>query len=118
MKQEEPDLAGEDALSAAPLGGTRAESMQRLQVGVAGLAAILLMIGLASVITDRARETEASTVPEAASTTEPSATPAPKSDPLAEAGVVPDLPAEPAPTATQEAAILPEKGEGLERREE
>ena len=98
----------------APLGGTRAQSMQRLQVGVAGLAAILLMIGLASVITDRARETDASTVPEAASTTEPVPTPTPKSDPLAEAGVVPDLPAEPTPGPSQEAAIMPEKGEGLE----
>lgn len=81
----------------APLGGTRAQAMQRLQVGVAGLATMLLLIGLASIITDRADETDRAAVPEAIATV--AAPPAPKSDPLADAGVVPDMPAGPTPDA-------------------
>lgn len=72
------------------LGGTRAEAIFRLQIGVAGLAAMLMMIGLANIVMDRAKETEATTVPEAASTAAPvKNAPAPGSDPLADAGVIP-----------------------------
>ncbi len=78
-----------------PLGGTRAQAVHRLQVGGFGLAAMVLLVGLANIIMDRAQQTEASAVPEAAATIAPAEPSAPKKDPLADAGVVPDLPAEP-----------------------
>ena len=86
-----------------PAGGRRARNVQRLQVGVAGVVLMIMLVGLASVIQNRAAETDATAVPEAAPTTEPSALPQ-RNDPLVEAGVVPDLPtqptAAPAPAAT------------------
>ncbi len=102
MNQEDQDSA-----SVAPLGGTRAQAMQRLQVGLSGLGAMILLVGLANIIQDRARVADSLSVPEAAPTTEPTAAP-PLSDPLADAGVVPDLPAEPALENTQESAVVPE----------
>ena len=95
---------------AAPLGGTRAQALQRLQIGIVGLGAMVLMIGLANVIMEQANRTDATSVPDAAATiaAEPSAVP--QNDPLAEAGVVPDLPAVPTP-APQDPAILPERGD-------
>lgn len=90
--------------------GPRSQSIQRLQVGLSGLAAMALLIGLAQVIFDRAQQSEADTVPAAASTVAP-AEPAPvQNDPLAEAGVVPDLPSEPVAQPTQQPAIMPEQG--------
>ncbi|MEP3050212.1 MAG: hypothetical protein ABJP48_11600 [Erythrobacter sp.] len=103
----EGNAAGE--LEGAPLGGTRSEAMQRLQVGVSGLGAMVLLVGLASVIQNRVLVSEGTTVPQAAPTTEPTVA-LPQNDPLADAGVVPDLPAEPDPVPTQEAAIVPEQG--------
>ena len=96
-----------------PLGGTRAQTTQRLQVGIAGLAGTLLLIGLIDLIETRADETERTAVPEAVATNQPSATPT-RSDPLIDAGVVPDLPANPTPAtpAGGEAPILPEQGGG------
>ncbi len=96
-----------------PLGGTRDEAMQRLQVGLSGLAAMVLLVGLASVIQGRAQSIDDSAVPEAAPTTEPVETPQ-QTDPLADAGVVPDIPAEPEPTPTQEPALIPEQGAGTD----
>lgn len=98
---------GEGEVITAPLGGTRAQAMQRLQVGLSGLGAMILLVGLANIIQDRARVADSQSVPEAAPTTEPSPS-SPLTDPLADAGVVPDLPAEPEPANTQEAAIVPE----------
>ena len=83
----------------APLGGTRAEAMQRLQVGLFGLGSMVLLIGLASAIGTQADLTQENSVPEAAPTTEPTEA-APQRDPLADAGIVPDIPADPTPTAT------------------
>lgn len=76
-----------------PLGGTRGEAMQRLQIGLFGLGAVLLMVALASVVMQRANEADALAVPEAVTSVGngneigPAAT-----DPLVDAGVVPDLP--------------------------
>ena len=78
----------------APLGGTRAEAIQRLQVGLFGLFSMVLVVGVANIIYNRAQVTEAAAVPEAAPTTEPTEAP-PQRDPLADAGVVPDIPTEP-----------------------
>jgi hypothetical protein len=88
--------------------GTRAERMQRLQVGGFGLAAMVLMVALADIVISRARETDAASVAETA----PAAaadTAAPR-DPLADAGVLPDLPASAAatgPAAPQEGRDAP-----------
>ena len=49
-----------------PLGGTRAESMQRLQVGASLLLGIILIVGLANVIEERAKQSDQAVVPEAA----------------------------------------------------
>lgn len=81
----------------APLGGTRAEAMQRLQIGLFGIGAMVLLVGLANVIGTQANMTEQSAVPEAAPTTEPTAA-APQSNPMADAGIVPDIPASPSPS--------------------
>jgi hypothetical protein len=84
------------ASRAAPLGGTRSQAMQRLQVGVFGLAAMILLVGLASIINTSRAKDEA-----AASASDPGvADPvAAVADPLADAGVVPDMPAAASPTA-------------------
>lgn len=76
---------------------TRQEAIQRLQIGVFGIAAMVLLVGLASIIGSQAEITEESAVPDAAPTTEPSATPS-QANPLADAGVVPDIAAEPSPS--------------------
>lgn len=99
----EPD----EATEVAPLGGTRAQATQRLQVGLSGIAAMVLLVGLANIIQDRARVTEEASVPDAAPTTAPQDAPSQR-DPLADAGVVPDLPVE--PTATPETDTLLETG--------
>lgn len=88
----------------APLGGTRAHAVQRLQIGVFGLMAMLLLVGLANIIMDRAQVSQAAAVPEAASTVAPGNIAAPKKDPLADAGVVPDLPADPIAAGTSVSA--------------
>lgn len=88
----------------APLGGTRAEALRRLQMGAIGVVAVLLLVGLASIVKDRAAETETASVREAAATSSPGAS-AVAADPLAEAGVVPEIAASPSPdpTAAREA---------------
>lgn len=85
----------------APLGGTRGEAVQRLQIGLTGLCVIILVIGIASVIGGQADIAEDAAVPDAAPTTEPTAAPAQR-DPLADAGVVPDIPPEPEPEPLQD----------------
>ena len=88
------DPQEEDDGPSVPLGGTRAEAIHRLQVGLLGLGAIVLMVGLANVVMERAKESEASTVPQSSATFAAQGTAAPNKDPLADAGVVPDLPAQ------------------------
>ena len=83
-------------LPPAPLGGTRSQAVQRLQVGLGGVFGIVLLVGLAGLIQDRADQTERDSVPEAAPTNAPDPQPT-GADPLVEAGVVPDLPATPTP---------------------
>src|SRR3990167_8700868 len=79
----------------APASGSRGEAVQRLQIELSGLAAMILLVGLANIIQDRARQVDEKTVPEAAVTGDQSL-PSSQRDPLADAGIVPDLPAEPA----------------------
>ena len=89
----------------------RAQAVQRLQAGLFGLAAIVLVVGLASIINDRARNAESGGIP----LTAPSASSSSASgaDPLAEVGVVPStapepaLAASPSPAAQQPAGAKP-----------
>lgn len=94
-------------VSPPPLGGTRSEAVHRLQIGLSGIAAVVLVVALADTILSRADQTEASAVPEAAATVAPAEPEAPRNDPLAEAGVVPDVPATPTPTASAPASPTP-----------
>lgn len=79
----------------------RAQAMHRLQIGVLGLAAMLLIVGLANIIMDRARlgDSKAAAPQEATATATTSA----GTDPLADIGVVPA----PDPTAAASADIDP-----------
>jgi hypothetical protein len=85
----------EDELPRAPLAGTKSQSVQRLQVGLFGLGAMVLLVGLANIIMTNAQKNQAQVVAEAAPSAAAQSAEAPASDPLADAGVVPDLPAEP-----------------------
>ncbi len=73
----------------------RAQAVQRLQAGLFGLAAIVLLVGLANIINDRARSSEA-VVPAAPAKADD------RADPLADIGVVPAAApsAAPQPSAT------------------
>ena len=96
------------AEQAAPLSGTRAQKVQRLQVGLFGLISMVLVVALADIVVSRADEIEASVVSAASPLAEPAETAAPR-DPLADAGVVPELPVETgAPLADQ--PIIQETG--------
>jgi hypothetical protein len=78
----------------APLAGSRGQSIQRLQVGLFGLAAMILLVALANIIRNNADQNEATVVPEAAQTVAEQPQAKAASDPLADAGVAPDAPAE------------------------
>ena len=87
----------------------RAQAVHRLQVGLFGLAGMLLLVGLANIIMDRAMisddATDASSAAAAsAASVSPEGAQTPANDPLADIGVVPDMPAaqSPAPTSAAE----------------
>lgn len=86
-----------EAEPAPPASESRQEALQRLQIGVFGIASMVLLVGLASIIGSQADVTEEAAVPDAAPTTEPSDAPS-QANPLADAGVVPDIAAEPSPS--------------------
>jgi len=88
--QQDPAREVKSAL--APLAGSRAQSLQRLQIGLFGLAAMVLLVGLANIILTNAKENQARVVPEAAATVAADGNTDAGSDPLAAAGVVPDEP--------------------------
>jgi hypothetical protein len=83
---DKPDDAGSSA--------ARGEVVKRLQVGLGGLGAVLLVAAGASVLMSRAQIAEDRAVPDAAPTTEPTEA-APQSDPLADAGAAPPVPVDP-----------------------
>ena len=101
-----PEIA-EEKLSAAA--SARGEAMQRLQVGLVGIGAMVLLVGLASIIGGQADKNDLLAVPEAAPTTEPGA-PAAQANPLADAGVVPDIVAEPSASPAAKTLDLPSQG--------
>lgn len=81
----------------------RSEAIQRLQVGLSGLAAMLLLVSLANVLIERRNETEQAAVPDTAAGT-PTEAARPNKDPLVDAGVVPQLPSGPVGAAGAGAA--------------
>ena len=86
----------------------RAHAVQRLQSGLFGIAAIILVVGLASIINDRARNADLASKPQASSSASASAST--EADPLAEVGVVPSSAPEPAvaaPTMPAAGAAVP-----------
>jgi hypothetical protein len=64
----------------------RAQAVHRLQIGLFGLAAMLLLVGLANIIMDRARLAEDANAAPAATVSDSAKK---GSDPLADIGVVP-----------------------------
>lgn len=90
----------------APLAGSRSQSMQRLQIGLFGLAAMALLVSLANIVLNNAEKNEARVVPEAAPTVAADDGTAQVSDPLADAGVVPDMPDQPQDQASDAAPAL------------
>ena len=64
----------------------RAQAVHRLQIGIFGLAAMLLLVGLANIIMDRARQAEAGVN---GGTSQSQEAPKANSDPLADIGAVP-----------------------------
>lgn len=71
----------------------RAQAVQRLQAGLFGLAAIVLLVGLANIINDRARLTDRA-APVAAAPAKGDE----RGDPLADIGVVPAASPEASPS--------------------
>ncbi|SNS62037.1 hypothetical protein [Sphingopyxis indica] len=65
------------------------DTMRRLQIGIAGLLAVLLLVGLAGLIGDRARENAAKDAATAIEVKMPGPQPKPASAPLEELGVQP-----------------------------
>lgn len=94
-------VADDDDIPLVSPGKMRADAIKRLQIGLSGLIGVLLLIGLASIIKERANEADLGTVPESMPTVAPQAVTTPNKDPLADAGVQPEIPsASPSPTAT------------------
>lgn len=89
-----PPLAGPQHFVPPSARELRAQGIQRLQVGLFGIAAVLLVVGLANIINDRARMAEdAGKTPalQAVASASPGT-----NDPLADIGVVPSaVPNEP-----------------------
>ena len=97
-------------------GSGRAETIQRLQIGLVGLGAMLLMVALANVVMDRAKESEATTVPEAAANVDSRQVMPAVADPLVDVGVVPDMPSVAAPAEDDDARLPVAEKRGNERR--
>ncbi|MFZ2998077.1 hypothetical protein [Sphingobium sp.] len=76
----------------------RQEGLQRVQVGLTGLAGIVLLVGLANIVIDKARMDDAALPPPVVPTLSANAVAAAK-DPLAELGVQP---------APEQAPIVPD----------
>ncbi|WP_052071756.1 hypothetical protein [Sphingopyxis sp. MWB1] len=65
------------------------DTMRRMQIGIAGVLTVLLLVGMAELISDRARESAAKDAVEASEVKMPGDTPKSASAPLEELGVQP-----------------------------
>jgi len=81
----------------------RSQSVHRLQIGLFGLCAMLLLVSLANIIMDRARLTEVKNDPTEQVIAADAAPKKPATDPLADIGVVPAADPSPSPSPTPEA---------------
>ena len=94
----------------------RAQAVHRMQVGLFGLAGMLLLVGLANIIMDRAlisgdaTAASAAAAASAAKLSTEGAVASPANDPLADIGVVPDMPAAESPAPAASAAARPAGG--------
>ena len=94
----------------------RAQAVHRMQVGLFGLAGMLLLVGLANIIMDRAllgddaTAASSAAAASAAKVSSEGAAASPANDPLADIGVVPDMPAAESPAAGASAAARPAGG--------
>lgn len=70
----------------------RAQAIHRLQIGLFGLAGMLLIVSLANVIMDRAKQVERTSAAAPAAAASPSPSPSTANDPLVDMGVAPELP--------------------------
>jgi len=66
----------------------RVEGLQRVQIGLTGLAGVVLLVGLANIVIEKARVDDAALPPPAVPTMTGNAAVSPR-DPLAELGVQP-----------------------------
>ena len=91
----------------------RAQAVHRMQVGLFGLAGMLLLVGLANIIMDRAllgddaTAASSAAAASAAKVSSEGAAASPANDPLADIGVVPDMPAAESPASGASAAARP-----------
>ena len=92
-------------VSPQPMGPN--DSMRRLQIGIAGVMAVLLLVGLAGLIGDRAREQVASDADATAAPAVAGEADKGSGAPLEELGVQPVTPADPSKTAAAPAAKAP-----------
>lgn len=92
----------------------RAQAVHRLQVGLVGLATMLLLIGLANIIMDRAKLSDkAAEGTQAAVAAASSASPGSSAkDPLADMGVAPQLPVIEAPESAPQPVDSATSGAG------
>ncbi|WP_336973266.1 hypothetical protein [Sphingobium aromaticiconvertens] len=73
----------------------RQEGLQRVQIGLTGVAGVILLVGLANIVIDKARVDDSSTPPPVVATIDANASATAPKEPLAELGVQPAP--EPAP---------------------
>ena len=91
----------------------RAQAVHRLQFGLFGLAGMLLLVGLANIIMDRAllgddaTAASSAAAASAAKVSSEGAAASPANDPLADIGVVPDMPAAQSPAPGTSGAARP-----------
>lgn len=106
--------AGSGAQSGGSLRDMRAQAVHRLQVGLVGLATMLLLIGLANIIMDRAKLSDkAAEGTQAAVAAASSASPGSSAkDPLADMGVAPQLPVIEAPESAPQPVDSATSGAG------
>lgn len=89
----------------------RSQAVHRLQIGLFGLGGMLLMVGLANIVMERARQSEAATASASPAAADPApadlATTTGASDPLVDMGVAPELPVnKPSPSAKPDTMIV------------
>jgi hypothetical protein len=67
----------------------RQEGLQRVQIGLTGVAGVILLVGLANIVIDKARVDDPSTPPPVVATIDTNASAVTPKEPLAELGVQP-----------------------------